>query len=138
VIDDLNEKFSKYLNPGKNLCIDESLLLWKGRLKFKQFLPLKRDRFGIKLFQVVDCATGYILRFIVYTGADTEYKKFDLGITGDVVAHFLEPHFGKGHVVYVDNWYSSPKLVEFLHTNDTGLCGTIKKIDLVSQNWNKN
>ena len=27
VIDDLNEKFSKLLNPGKNLCIDESLLL---------------------------------------------------------------------------------------------------------------
>lgn len=134
VIDDLNEKFSKFLIPGKNLCIDESLLLWKGRLRFKQFLPLKRDRFGIKLFQIVDCATGFILGFIIYTGADTEYKRFDLGITGDVVAHFLEPYFRKGHVVYVDNWYSSPKLAEFLHEKDTGICGTIKKIDLVFRN----
>jgi len=125
VIDDLNEKFSKFLNPGRNLCVD--LLLWKGKLKFKQFLPLKRVRFGIKLFQVVDCTSGFILEFIVYTGADTDYKKFNLGITGDVVAHFLESHFEKGHVVYVDNWYSSPKLAEFLHEKDTGLCGTVKK-----------
>ena len=44
-----------------------------------------------------------------------------------MAAQFLEHHFGKGHVVYVDNWYSSPKLAQFLHEKDTGLCGTIKK-----------
>jgi len=27
IIDDLNEKFSKFLNLGRNLCVDESLLL---------------------------------------------------------------------------------------------------------------
>ena len=39
----------------KNLCIDESLMLWKGRLAFKQYIPSKRHRFGIKSFELVDC-----------------------------------------------------------------------------------
>jgi len=126
VIDHLQSKFSAALIPGKNLCVDESLLLWKGRLRFKQYIPLKRNRFGIKLFELVDCETGFILRFIVYTGADTDYQKFGLGVTGDIVAHFLQPYFYKGHVVYVDNWYTSPILAEFLHDRDTGMCGTVK------------
>jgi len=87
---------------------------------------LKRNRFGIKIFELVDCETGFILGFIVYTGADTDYQKFGLGVTGDIVAHFLQPYFYKGHVVYVDNWYTSPTLAEFLHDRDTGMCGTVK------------
>lgn len=126
VIDYLQSKFSAAITPGKNLCIDESLLLWKGRLRFKQYIPLKRNRFGIKLFMIVDCETGFILGFVIYTGADTDYQKFDLGITGDIVAHFLQPYFYKGHVMYVDNWYTSPILAEFLHERDTGICGTVK------------
>ncbi|XP_032690081.1 piggyBac transposable element-derived protein 4-like [Odontomachus brunneus] len=126
IIDHLQNKFSGTLIPGKNLCIDESLLLWKGRLRFKQYIPLKRNRFGIKLFMIVDCETGFILGFIVYTGADTDYEKFGLGITGDIVAHFLQPYFYKGHVIYIDNWYTSPMLADFLHDHDTGICGTVK------------
>lgn len=126
VIDHLQAKFLAALVPGKNLCIDESPLLWKGRLRFKQYNPLKRSRFGIKLFEIIDCEKGFILSFIVYTGSDTDYQKFGLGITGDIVAHFLQPYFGKGHVMYVDNWYTSPALAEFLHDRDTGLYGTVK------------
>ncbi|XP_071580675.1 piggyBac transposable element-derived protein 4-like [Temnothorax nylanderi] len=126
IIDHLQNKFSAALIPGKNLCIDESLLLWKGRLRFKQYIPLKRNRFGIKVFLIVDCKTGFILGFIVYTGGDTDYQKFGMGITGDIVAHFLQPYFYKGHVMYVDNWYTSPTLAEFLHDRDTGICGTVK------------
>lgn len=127
VIDHLKAKFGTIIYPSEKLCIDESLVLWKGRLAFKQYLPLKRHRFGIKLFELVDCESGIILDFIVYTGGNTDFEKFDLGVSGDVVAHMMKPYFNKGHILYVDNWYSSPKLAEFLHDKDTGLCGTIKK-----------
>ena len=46
-------------------------------------------RFDIKIFELVDCATGFILGFVNYTGADTNYEKFDLDITGDIVAHLI-------------------------------------------------
>ena len=89
-------------------------------------MPLKRNRFCIKLCMVVDCEPGCVLGFVVYTGADTDYQKFDLGVTSDIVAHFLQPYFYKGHVVYIDKWYTSPTLTEVLHDRDTGMCGTVK------------
>jgi len=66
----LFEKFQEIYTPSKNVCIDESLLLWKGRLHFKQYIPLKRSRFGIKLFMLCEDG-GYTYRFQVYTGKDT-------------------------------------------------------------------
>ena len=126
VIGHVQNKFSLVLTPWKNLCIDESLFLRKVRLRFKQNIPLERNRFGIKLYMIVDCETGFVLSFVVYTGEDTDYQKFYLGVTGDIVAYFLQPYFYKGHVVYIDNWYTSPTLAEFLHDRDTGLCGMVK------------
>ena len=34
--------------PGRELSVDESLVLFKGGLKFRQFIHTKRARFGIK------------------------------------------------------------------------------------------
>ena len=39
----------KVYAPGKNLSTDESLILFKGRLSFKQYSTSKRARFRIKL-----------------------------------------------------------------------------------------
>ena len=70
---------------------------------------------------IVVCETRVIFGFVVYTGADTDYQKFDLGVTSDIVSHFLQPYFYKDHVVYIENWYTSPTLAEFSHDRDTGM-----------------
>ncbi|XP_065892156.1 piggyBac transposable element-derived protein 4-like [Dysidea avara] len=126
VVSFLTKRFSEVFMPLRNLCIDESLLLWKGRLLFKQYIPKKRNRFGIKLFVLCDCKTRYILDFIVYTGdrSDITFEK-EFGYTGSVVRTLLSPYLGKGHILYVDNWYSSPTLFANLFKNHTGACGTV-------------
>lgn len=61
---------------------------------FIQYIPSKRHRFGIKFFLLCDCEAGYILDFIVYTGASTNIKEFeeaDIGKTGNIVMTLLEP-----------------------------------------------
>ncbi|KAG8239803.1 hypothetical protein J437_LFUL019419 [Ladona fulva] len=87
VVDYLRATFRNTLVPFQNLCIDESLMLFKGRLFFKQYIPSKRNRFGVKIFVICDCETGYILDFIVYTGSDT--KLSDTGkkdrLTGEII-----------------------------------------------------
>ena len=50
LLDHLCDKLGEVYTPSCNISIDESLLLWKGRLGFKQYIPLKRARFGIKCF----------------------------------------------------------------------------------------
>ena len=49
----LRHKCQDILEPGRDIAIDESLRLWKGRLLFKQFIKTKRSRFRIKIFFVL-------------------------------------------------------------------------------------
>jgi len=48
----LRTSFKKTYMPEQNISVDESLMLFKGRLLMKQYIPLKRARFGIKIFFV--------------------------------------------------------------------------------------
>ena len=78
----LNNLFADVFYPYQNLVVDESLLLFKGRLRFRQFIPSKRSRFGIKFFVLCDCLTGYVLKIIIYTGALTTISRAsNLGVS---------------------------------------------------------
>ena len=108
--------------------IDESLILFKGKLVFKQYIPSKRHRFGIKLFVLCDFTTKIILDVIVYSGTDVDISKDDaLGLSGAIVKKFMASYLNKGHILYTDNWYTSPSLSVYLAQNNTGSCGTVKK-----------
>ena len=108
VLDHLFQKFQEVFTPGRDIAIDESLLLWKGRLVFKQYIPLKRARFGIKSFLLCD-STGYTYRFRVYAGRDESTAAIDaalppeaanLGRTGKEVVHLMLPLLNKGHRLF--------------------------------------
>ncbi|KAL4153797.1 hypothetical protein QTP88_001630 [Uroleucon formosanum] len=69
VLDEVKANFKAAMVPFQNLVIDESLVLWKGRLSFKQFIKSKH----------------YILDFI-YTEAETRLIPYDqnIGVYGGV------------------------------------------------------
>jgi hypothetical protein len=127
IVDSMQTKFSNSFYPFQDLAIDESRILWKGRLVFKQYIPSKRHRFGVKLFEICDSETGYILGFIVYTGASTAIERTEkFGISGDIVLTLMKPYLNKNHILYVDNWYTSAILFKHLLEQQTGACGTVK------------
>ena len=53
IIDHLNKKFQAAIQPKQEVALDESLLLYKGRLAFKQFFPAKRSRLVSRLSSCV-------------------------------------------------------------------------------------
>nr|XP_022902691.1 piggyBac transposable element-derived protein 4-like [Onthophagus taurus] len=129
IFDHLRTTFKNSFYPFQNLCIDESLMLYKGRVFFKQYIPSKRHRFGIKFFMLCDCETGHILDLIIYTGATTNVGTTGveyLGKSGDIVMTLMTPYLNKGHTLFVDNWYSSPTLFSYLHGFKTNTCGIVK------------
>ncbi|XP_047100830.1 piggyBac transposable element-derived protein 4-like [Schistocerca piceifrons] len=79
IIDTVRVAFRSAFNPYRKLCVNESLLLFEGRLSFKQYIPSKRSRLGIKKFVLCDCKTRYILDFIVYTGTTREIEVHNWG-----------------------------------------------------------
>ena len=127
LVDHLFEKFQDVYTPSREICIDESLLLWKGRLQFKQYIPLKRSRFGIKLFMLCEDA-GYTYRFRVYTGKTTLIDgNKNLSVSERIVDDLMKPLLNKGYRLYIDNWYTSIPLFQYLRDNNTLACGTIRK-----------
>jgi len=71
VLPNLNTKFQSLYLPGQNITIDESLTLWRGRFSFRQYIPLKSSKFGIKSYELCKSSLGYLWSFIIYTGKDT-------------------------------------------------------------------
>ena len=118
--------------PEREISIDEELLLWKGRLVFKQYIPLKRAHFGIKMFSLCE-TSGYFWNSYVYLGNEPEQHAGDrqlvnrLGVSGAVIPRLMEDLLGKGYHVYVDNWHTSEVLFTFLYENNTAACGTARK-----------
>ena len=62
----LEQKFSEAYIPAKNITVDEGLVKFNGRLSFKQYMPMKPDKFGIKVWLLADANTYYVPRFQVY------------------------------------------------------------------------
>ena len=64
------------------MCI-RSMIPFEGRLKFKQRMPLKPVKVGIKMFVVSEAQTGYCHKFPIYLGKEGEDNgnERDLGKT---------------------------------------------------------
>ena len=67
-MDYCNEKFQSICTPRKYILSDKSLLLWKGRLSWKQSILTKHARFGFKMYLVNEPGSGYIYKSLLYTG----------------------------------------------------------------------
>ena len=127
------ENFKFVYRPKVNLSLDESCCPWKGRLRFKVYNPRKPARFHIKLFQVCEAETGYIVGFNIYTGKgsclqDGVTLDPDCNTTTKTVMTLLQEAdcLDKGHRVYFDNYYTSPELLEELLYRDSLGCGTVR------------
>ena len=129
ILDILRRQCKSVRYPGKELSIDESLVLFKGRVKFRQYIKTKRARFGIKLYELTT-SDGITLDFLVYCGKGMFYnddEHSNMPSTERIPSVLMGPYLGKGHILFTDNYYTSPTLASFLLSNQTHLCGTIRK-----------
>ena len=113
--------------PGQNVCVDESLVLFKGRLAFKQFIRTKRARFGIKIYQLCT-SSGITLGYRIYHGDMSKElaSNPELLTTENIVMSLMEGYTGKGRVVYLDNFYTTPSLATKLLDIGTLMVGTVR------------
>lgn len=119
----LNENFKKSYTPGEDLCIDESVIPFRGRLIFRQYNKQKRHKYGVKLFKLCTLP-GYTYKISIYSGKQND----DVNTTPTkVVMALCDDLLNKGHTLYTDNWYTSVGLARELLKNETHLVGTLRK-----------
>ena len=137
VLSHLNKKFQSLYLPGQNIAIDESLTLWRGRLSFRQYIPLKSSKFGIKSYELCESSSGYLWSFIIYTGKDTVFQTAfisgDTNKTAAIVLSLVEPLLNKGRTLWMDNFYNSPALAQTLKSLKTDCVGT--HIEIHNLGW---
>jgi hypothetical protein len=117
--------------PRRNIAVDETLVLYKGRLRFRQYMPNKRAKFGIKVHCASESQTGYLWNFRIHStsAANDEFGREQaprLPISERIVVELVQDLFGMGHRVFCDSWFSSVRLAEFLLSKNILLTGTVR------------
>ena len=87
-------------------------------------MPKKPRKFGVKLWALCETTSGYCLCFQLYKGkSDTGQEH---GLAYRVVMDLMDGYTNNNHHLYVDNFYTSPKLLLDLEAKSTFCCGTVR------------
>ncbi|KAF2885917.1 hypothetical protein ILUMI_20256 [Ignelater luminosus] len=124
LITHFNERVKLVYYPHKNLCIDESVMLWRGRLFFRVYIQNKRHKYGVKFYLLTE-PNGFILRCIVYSGKSDVLA--GVGHAEKIVNSLTEDFYDAGHSLFMDNYYNSVGLAERLLEKKTNCTGTLRK-----------
>jgi hypothetical protein len=113
---------------GSAVCIDEKLLPFRERCGFRQFMPKKPSKYGIKIWIMCDCARKYMMNAKVYLGK--ENNEVARGLASNVVCTLVQPISGQdrgGRNVTTDNFFTSVDLTNQLKNKKLTLVGTMEQ-----------
>ncbi|KAL0881505.1 hypothetical protein ABMA27_001356 [Loxostege sticticalis] len=120
----LLQRFQAVLIPGKYLIIDETMIPWRGRLKFRQYLKGKSHKYGVKLYKLCT-PDGYTFNVNIYSGKGDNDRELNHG--KETVLRLIRGLENEGRTVVTDNFYNSIDLAEeLIRKKKTFLCGTLR------------
>lgn len=122
LLDAVSTAFREEYRPSKFLSVDEGKVKYKGRLKFKQYMPLKPVKRRIKIWVLADLTNGYLYAMQVYK-AKKDGGQPEHGLGHRVVSDFVSNLQGKNYHIFSENFFTSIRLAEDLLAN-LYLCGT--------------
>ena len=123
--DKVNENLRKHYLPGENITVDEQLVPFRGRCPFRQYLPSKPDKYGMKIWWVCDSTTFYPLNGIPYLGKESTTRATNL--SRYVVETLVEPYERSNRNVTCDNYFTDLDLALSLLSKGLTLVGTVRK-----------
>ena len=94
-------------SPKKNISIDEGMIAFKGRLSFRQYLPAKPTKYGIKVWMAANALNCYVKNFSVYLGSEGQHRRI-YGLGYDAVMNMARPFLNQNHHVFFDNFFPVP------------------------------
>lgn len=122
LIDLFIEKCQEVYTPGSVVCIDETLIPFRGRLLMKQYIPNKTHKYGLKMFKLC-CNNGFTWNMKLYSGKE---KDATASVPTKVVMKLSEKLLNAGRTIVTDNYYTSLELANKLLDKQTHLLGTLR------------
>ena len=93
--------------------MDEVIVLYKGRVPFRQYIRKKHKRFGIKIYKLCD-SVGYTYDMSVYLGKQRQHATAQITATHRTVLQLIRRFEGLGHKIFMDSYFTSPALFDDL------------------------
>uniref|UniRef100_A0AAV2LXE3 PiggyBac transposable element-derived protein domain-containing protein n=1 Tax=Knipowitschia caucasica TaxID=637954 RepID=A0AAV2LXE3_KNICA len=115
---DLNPIELTLYEVNGTVSVDESMIKFRGRLSFSQYLPMKPTKWGIMVWVMAESSTGYVTNVQVYCGREGKYKK---GLAHRVVMDLARPYYGSYLSIYIDNFYTGVELLEDMKSHGVNL-----------------
>ena len=121
----LNERFVQHWPTVQDVSIDESMVPYYGRHSSKQFIRGKLIRFGFKVW-CLNSRLGYLVQCEPYQGSSGSFNA-DLGLGGTVVTELIKKlPAGLPYRLYIDNFFTSPRLLDYLKELNISVTGTVR------------
>jgi hypothetical protein len=111
LLDLLKERFSSVYIPDSIISIDESMIPWRGRLSFKQYIPGKAHKYGVKMYKLAG-TNGYVWNYLIYTGEQDSTA--GVGHAQTVVMKLLDGLDECYRTVVADNFFTNISLAKCL------------------------
>jgi hypothetical protein len=129
VIDTLITQFQDVCSPEEEeeeeeeVTVDEAICPFRGRIFFRVYIKGKPHKYGIKMLELCEAKSGYVWNLKVYTRAHP--TKSERNTAFSVIGRLCDKIKGKGRGVYMDRWFSSPKIFDHLWACKTKAVGTV-------------
>lgn len=96
------------------ITVDEILAGFRGRCSFRQYIPSKPNKYGLKIFALCDAKMFYTSKLEVYVGSQPDGPFKFSNSPSDVVLRMCNHISGSCRNVTMDNWFTSIPLIETL------------------------
>ncbi|XP_053372688.1 piggyBac transposable element-derived protein 4-like [Mercenaria mercenaria] len=124
VIQHVSETFLMSYDLSQQAAVDEAMIKFTGKLSFRQYMPAKPIKRGIKIWMLCDSNSAYLSKFEVYLGRNTYNGENGLGYN---VVTKLTDHLRLTHRhIFFDNFFTSVPLMKQLLDNGLYACGTVR------------
>lgn len=111
-------------NPNECVTVDEQLVAYRGKCPFRQYIPSKPAKYGIKIWALCDSNTNYAWSMQVYTGRNRNcVPEKNQGMR--VVLELAEGL--KGRNITCDNFFTTYDLAVELLKKKMTIVGTVRK-----------
>ena len=67
-LEQLFHNFQAAYTLHREISVDETMISYKGRIGFIQYMPKKPKKWGLKAFALSDSHSGYVYNWHLYTG----------------------------------------------------------------------
>lgn len=94
--------------PGSYITIDEQLLAFRGRCKFRMYIPNKPAKYGIKIVMICDTSSKFMINAMPYLGKGTTPR--NIPQAQFFVKELTQCVYGSNRNVTTDNWFTSVPL----------------------------